>query len=1754
MIDNLGSLKFDQLFKYRIIYQIIVAIQEILLLTYFFISSSTLQQKLAGLFILLSLFLRIILSGYIIKEQCQNNQSKYSGSNEDQLNSKSLSIEKITNNLENWKLGNRIKEQPQKIRREWLKVIKQLFVLIPQIIAKINLLNAVIQAQNSSLILFLNYYFDEKTFLLIGARKFLNINMLISNMLIKFFPFCIILGTYLKDNSIFNQALSQSIHSNDIIWIGIIIFIYFIGDQFYHIANQKILANSQLVKQYLQNNRQNIVKVADSFVISFYSKHQNQSDLLPGVFNNNNNNNNNNNKLSMNGTNSQFFQGINNNSNLNILKQASLQKKTPILKKNMSHSKSGILENCDQQQARSYESSIDEAQNSLFLSDIMDLIPYGIAILNSQHSVIYNNNKILELLDCDKQNVIKIITGLSTANAQSSQLSSMPKPQKPSTSQFANKKYESSIDNVLTQAYANDDQGQAISKNSFLFNDNYMLNSANNIQHPTSSIKGTGTNGNQAFNNSYININVNMNNSIAGNPNINKQQSINDSQQEGSQYSGEKIQLDQARENSFEKKNMNGYQDDLKQKESNIEGNKSSKDNQNKQSSLSSPLQSHISQDGQDHRYKQSTGKFGGSINEVPLEQWNSNMRVSNKEQIKFSKQQTSESKNKMINSLTFKANTHFKNGNGTVKNANSNMVNKYCDSENNTGSNEELASPFIQSEKHHIQDIRNLNQETNIQLKFAHYQDQNGSLHQKNNQEEENKSYQQINLNKTQEIVVSDISRIDEKNVQNNESVSCLKSNSVTNQNLDETNNLQANLDISKIAQEKYLVENHIPQSENQFISFNLQEMNQNQQIRRQKYKDQNKKDNKSKIKSKFSKKIPSANYIQNSEVNKIICNQKPTEDQIKIHQTENICQSQPDENHHNHIQKKQIKKQISIFTPQLKQRNIKVGQLISSMFDNQIDDTRTYGGVKKSNSRNLLITQLSEQIESNYSRNHSLLGQINSTKNIGFYQYKNNEACMQVVYKGKQLIVRLIPCEFQYDFEDNNSPPTADQSLVLIQVEPFWEELFQEKIEDFSKRKMQLFGSLCHELRTPLNCSISFLDLYKQLKEGSEDEADVNEFIEPSLRSNQLMLNMVNDILDFVQMTENKFKFNPISFNLVELLEECLLLIKVHADIKNINLQLKKNDLVPKTIVSDPNRIRQIILNFLSNSLKFTKNFGTIQLEAQGLEQANTQSQQMKQSSIVKVTVTDTGIGISKSNIKKIFEIFNKTDHKDTSINPNGCGIGLPLSNSLAKLIGPLQPIIIKENNGNQIQIWSGIQVESVEGKGSSFSFLIQDLNSKIYSEKDFRKSCDIIEFGENDQLQSQLEPNNLRILSQINNHIPHLYIKQDVAGGMKIFHFQQNINTPAQYLSDNLSETKIKSYQSSVIKNSNKTVEINSSGPIEKIPSNILLNKSRRTTDGFKKTSTEFEINLSKPVIQTVPKTQTQVFSFPQSSNLVSIYDNNNNNNNSNLNSPLGGIKQPLQIPNKLSSPKNNYSLYEKRTDSKSINVSNMNNISSIAQFRNMNSATIQSQATQDMDIQSLKGYNNQQITTQSQIALFPTQLPSQTMLKQNSGNIQPQGQIQKALLDKTNNFSINSKGEETKILIADDSGFNIMVLKKIIQLFHIQNIHICHDGQEAVTKVRDVLNNPKERLYDMIFMDLDMPIMNGYEACKQIKQLIQDYEISDQLYIIACSAYGMQVKEEHAFHISQLDDAITKPIKKDQIQNVLQTFIRDKTRNR
>ncbi len=145
---------------------------------------------------------------------------------------------------------------------------------------------------------------------------------------------------------------------------------------------------------------------------------------------------------------------------------------------------------------------------------------------------------------------------------------------------------------------------------------------------------------------------------------------------------------------------------------------------------------------------------------------------------------------------------------------------------------------------------------------------------------------------------------------------------------------------------------------------------------------------------------------------------------------------------------------------------------------------------------------------------------------------------------------------------------------------------------------------------------------------------------------------------------MDSGKFKFTFVEFNLESLLKECLVLISMQAKMKGLAIELKFDEDVPTTLKSDPNRIRQIILNFLSNALKFTTQ-GKISIECKTIK-----SDFNYLSKIISVSVKDTGIGISSENKKNIFSLFNKVDLKDKqNLNSTGCGIGLALSSSLAK-----------------------------------------------------------------------------------------------------------------------------------------------------------------------------------------------------------------------------------------------------------------------------------------------------------------------------------------------------------------------------------------------------------------------------------------------------------------------------------------------------
>ena len=256
-------------------------------------------------------------------------------------------------------------------------------------------------------------------------------------------------------------------------------------------------------------------------------------------------------------------------------------------------------------------------------------------------------------------------------------------------------------------------------------------------------------------------------------------------------------------------------------------------------------------------------------------------------------------------------------------------------------------------------------------------------------------------------------------------------------------------------------------------------------------------------------------------------------------------------------------------------------------------------------------------------------------------------------------------------------------------------------------SDYKSKLLSSVSHELRTPLNGSINFIE--QTLNDETISTHAKEKWLVPALRSNRLLLSLVNDILDFSQMHAGKLRLVFEPGNIVSTAKECMELLEIQAAKKGLNFTLQNNLTTDREIViTDHNRLRQVILNLLSNAVKFTFK-GSVKLT---LAPTPLQSFRESMSSIerdsdvngVRVICQDTGIGISKENQKRLFQAFEKLDLGNrATINATGAGLGLIISNNLVQRLSPES--LFKESRV--------IRFESKEEVGTTFYF-------DVYSQK--------------------------------------------------------------------------------------------------------------------------------------------------------------------------------------------------------------------------------------------------------------------------------------------------------------------------------------------------------------------------------------------------------------------------------------------------
>ena len=241
----------------------------------------------------------------------------------------------------------------------------------------------------------------------------------------------------------------------------------------------------------------------------------------------------------------------------------------------------------------------------------------------------------------------------------------------------------------------------------------------------------------------------------------------------------------------------------------------------------------------------------------------------------------------------------------------------------------------------------------------------------------------------------------------------------------------------------------------------------------------------------------------------------------------------------------------------------------------------------------------------------------------------------------------------------------------------------------------KNQLLASVSHDLRTPLNGLIGMLEL-SLIK---TTDVVVKNYLDLAKKSSFFLNYLVNDILDFSLMNFKKMRLGIEEVNLKEICEEMLNLIEFQAKEKKIDLKFTCNYAIQYPILSDPTRIKQILLNLLSNALKFTYN-GFIELILQDFPEN-------REIPLYKISVKDTGIGIKKEDFCKLYKLFGKLENQE-QINRTGIGLGLTISKKISKLLCPVKN--------------EGLEVESEYGKGSQFYFFISSLSEKAEKKKDY------------------------------------------------------------------------------------------------------------------------------------------------------------------------------------------------------------------------------------------------------------------------------------------------------------------------------------------------------------------------------------------------------------------------------------------------
>ena len=251
------------------------------------------------------------------------------------------------------------------------------------------------------------------------------------------------------------------------------------------------------------------------------------------------------------------------------------------------------------------------------------------------------------------------------------------------------------------------------------------------------------------------------------------------------------------------------------------------------------------------------------------------------------------------------------------------------------------------------------------------------------------------------------------------------------------------------------------------------------------------------------------------------------------------------------------------------------------------------------------------------------------------------------------------------------------ATQSALAIQNARLFREIDVKgrQLEIASQHKSEFLANMSHELRTPLNAIIGFSEVLTERLFGEMNDKQA-EYVGDITESGKHLLSLINEILDLSKIEAGRMELDRADFDIATTIDSTLSLVRERAQRRNITLRCTVGDQAT-TIHADERKVKQVLLNLLSNALKFTPEGGAIDIRASATEDQ------------YEVTVTDTGVGIAKEDLEAVFEEFRQVGSASKKI--EGTGLGLAISRKFIELHGG--------------RIWATSQL----GAGSTFAFTL-------------------------------------------------------------------------------------------------------------------------------------------------------------------------------------------------------------------------------------------------------------------------------------------------------------------------------------------------------------------------------------------------------------------------------------------------------------